>query len=1091
MSRDLPEIDPAPSVSFSAAERFGAAWQSETIRTDAWDHEKGVRDQVRQELMQQLPEESREAVRLSFMQAGNPALLERAETALFDALNADPEPVQGPGLPRSREDLTAEVNRRRLADLREAETVLGLDGGGLAGFAGGFARAATDPVSLMMMPIGVGGGPLVTVASEVALGALGEAGVLPREFQVARELGLDDPNALARIGIGAGLGGIVGGAAAALGRAAEYRGAARQTDRIPSSGRPEDQEAAIAEARVRLESPPDRADAAPAPPAASAFNYRRGGNASPYTNRVGYVYGKLLELGYEPHVAAGLVGNVMQESGPRIATDAVGDNGNAFGMAQWNGPRRHEYLAFAQARGASPSDLDTQIAFLHHELTTSEAAAGAAIRAARTAEDAALIASREFWRPGVPHNERRAAYAADVFGQYETGTVPRWRSSAADIPEGSFGPTSRGYTGARQVSAGDDFRIEVAYEVMDASALRQASGDLQPRDRSRAASDEQVAEIAARLDPARLMPSPEADRGAPVIGPDNVVESGNGRVLAIRRAAEKHPDRFDAYRQAITDAGFAVPDGVETPVLVARRQTPLDGAERQSFVRAANSATVARMSATERAAADARAMTDDVVRLYVPGEALGGRANRPFTQRMLAALPQAERNGLVTADGALNAEGQQRIRQALFARAFDAPDILARFTETDAGDLRSLLEALDTAAPEWAALRADIAAGAVRPEMDITPFVMDAMRLIAQARAIAKSQDASVAAMVDELLAQVDLLEGAVDPLTVALVRKFWPNGKAARASDVGEFLKRYAVEARKAGRSDPGLFGDAPGPVAVLRALDAATFGDVPERAARQVETPPKAAPDAPLAASAYRDGASSPEAVEAAQAGAEALREAETTDGPFGPVHRDLRDQPEAAIARLMRDKTGEVPDAFVRDDIGDIGLVYGTRKMGLRHIEKKHPDVLPQLTDIVRKGQIVERQPDRIVLAAPGDPPLLAVVRLTFDEMDKVWLITAYDVTRSQSAEKLARQLRTSDLQLQSASSPPDATGPAKDNASRVSDQAADEIARLRAEAADFEFTDDSGVTRRLGDYLDELDRDADLTALIDACTLKGRS
>ena len=42
--------------------------------------------------------------------------------------------------------------------------------------------------------------------------------------------------------------------------------------------------------------------------------------------------------------------------------------------------------------------------------------------------------------------------------------------------------------------------------------------------------------MAARLQPERLGRSPEANSGAPIVGPDNVVESGNGRTLALGKA---------------------------------------------------------------------------------------------------------------------------------------------------------------------------------------------------------------------------------------------------------------------------------------------------------------------------------------------------------------------------------------------------------------------------------------------------------------------------------------------------------------------------------------------------------------------------
>lgn len=147
----------------------------------------------------------------------------------------------------------------------------------------------------------------------------------------------------------------------------------------------------------------------------------------------------LIERGYEPHIAAGLTGNLMQESGPGLDTRAVGDNGNAFGAGQWNGPRRRALLQFAKERGAAADDLDTQLEFLDWEMNNTERGARDAIMAARTPEDAARIASEKFWRPGVPHIERRQSYARQVFealADPETPTQARDMLAAKVAPDG-------------------------------------------------------------------------------------------------------------------------------------------------------------------------------------------------------------------------------------------------------------------------------------------------------------------------------------------------------------------------------------------------------------------------------------------------------------------------------------------------------------------------------------------------------------------------------------------------------------------------------------------------------------------------------
>jgi predicted kinase len=598
-----------------------------------------------------------------------------------------------------------------------------------------------------------------------------------------------------------------------------------------------------------------------APPPIASFPTR--GSAEANGNPVGYVYGRLLAMGYEPHIVAGLVGNLMQESGPTLNPRSTGDSGNAFGIAQWNGPRRVAYLAYAQRRGVDPADLDTQIAYLDHELRTSEASAWAAIRSAPDAETAARLASELFWRPGIPMVDRRMAYARELSRQYQDGRVPRWQAGQVTAP--AEGPTFRGYTGTDQVRYGEGRRIDVTYQVVDARLLQQASGDLQPRDRSQARSDLWVNQTAADLDPALLMRSPTADRGAPIVGPDDIIESGNGRILAIQRAYAQFPDRAAAYRGEIEKAGFTIPAGIEEPVLIARRSTPFNAAERVGFVQAAQDSGVAVMTAAERAKIGRQALTADTLDLYRPAAKLNSADNRDFARRFVAAYPPSQQGSFIANDKSLSTDGIRQLRDAIFARAYEADDILRRYIEEDPGELKSLLDALATAAPDVAMLRAAIEADLVRPDMDIIPFVLDAARLIMNARDIAAREGGKPAAILDELLADTNLLGDVVPPLTAALVGKMMPGGKQAPADTIASFLIRYSRDALAAGRvADPFA---ADGPLAVLKAIDPATFGDLTEtgRAASAQPPPePVVALDTAVLPE-FDDGALSPAAIAA----------------------------------------------------------------------------------------------------------------------------------------------------------------------------------------------------------------------------------
>lgn len=75
---------------------------------------------------------------------------------------------------------------------------------------------------------------------------------------------------------------------------------------------------------------------------------------------------------FQPFHAAGIVGNLMQESG-HFRQDVVnfnyrGDNGTAHGIMQWRGGRFANLLDFARQNDITPQDIRTQISFMFEEM---------------------------------------------------------------------------------------------------------------------------------------------------------------------------------------------------------------------------------------------------------------------------------------------------------------------------------------------------------------------------------------------------------------------------------------------------------------------------------------------------------------------------------------------------------------------------------------------------------------------------------------------------------------------------------------------------------------------------------------------------
>ncbi|MBV8895545.1 MAG: hypothetical protein JO051_03460, partial [Acidobacteriaceae bacterium] len=160
-----------------------------------------------------------------------------------------------------------------------------------------------------------------------------------------------------------------------------------------------------------------------------------------------------------------------------------------------------------------------------------------------------------------------------------------------------------------------DFNVNPAYPA-----------ELQPRDRAGAPARDQVQSIYSNLEPERLGPSPEANAGAPIVGPDGVVESGNGRVLALAKAYEAGGDQAAAYRAWLEGQGLDA-SNYRQPVMVGVRETAMSAEQRANFAHAANGSASLRMNAVEQAMSDARMLSGDVLD-RLQGSDLNAASNR-------------------------------------------------------------------------------------------------------------------------------------------------------------------------------------------------------------------------------------------------------------------------------------------------------------------------------------------------------------------------------------------------------------------------------------------------------------------------------
>ena len=115
--------------------------------------------------------------------------------------------------------------------------------------------------------------------------------------------------------------------------------------------------------------------------------------------------------------AAGIVANLDAESGMDAGIQQHG-GGPGYGLAQWEGPRQRDFARWA-GHDIHGSSFAEQLRFVQHELTSSEAAAGRALRQATDARTAGSAVTRLYERPADTAGEavRRGERAVGIFNR--------------------------------------------------------------------------------------------------------------------------------------------------------------------------------------------------------------------------------------------------------------------------------------------------------------------------------------------------------------------------------------------------------------------------------------------------------------------------------------------------------------------------------------------------------------------------------------------------------------------------------------------------------------------------------------------------
>lgn len=336
---------------------------------------------------------------------------------------------------------------------------------------------------------------------------------------------------------------------------------------------------------------------------------------------------------------------------------------------------------------------------------------------------------------------------------------------------------------------------------------------LQPRARARAASQAQIDNVARNLVPESLLwDFHSLDKGSPIIGEDGMVESGNGRSLALLRARELYPERWTAYQEALRrnlgEYGMNAEDlaGIADPVLVRVRDDA--SIARAAFTKEANSAAVLQMSPLEQAAQDAQLLNENnLSNLTVKDgqsidEALRTSANQVFVKGFVGALPQNERAVVMRSDGTLNRMGIWRLKAAIFRKVFpgEAGARLAdTFLESLDSNIKNFESAIGDVMPKLARAESLIAGGQRQANLSLSGDLSRAVDMLARLREMGMP--------VPHYLRQVSLFERELTPRQERILERLDDISRSRKG--IRDMFERYADAVLNA--PDPrqgGMFG-------------------------------------------------------------------------------------------------------------------------------------------------------------------------------------------------------------------------------------------------------------------------------------------
>ena len=362
------------------------------------------------------------------------------------------------------------------------------------------------------------------------------------------------------------------------------------------------------------------------------------------------------------------------------------------------------------------------------------------------------------------------------------------RDDADRAKSGLYSASETALADIQATTGGGDYvlvgggRVPVNYEIVELNDMVTSHDDagavnanypqeLQPRDRSRSASDMQIVNIVNNFAPERVARAEIATEGAPIVTKEGFVAVGNGRAMAIRQVYNNEP-AAQRYKDYLTAKGFDL-TGFSRPVLVRRLTMDMNSEQLKALVDDANTSGTMQYSDSENALRDAAKMSGNLIDLLDIDADIDSAANKRFLNGFFAeVVPTAERNAYLDKDDKITRKGIERVENALVAKLLPDARFLSVLVENPDNNIRKVTKSLAKAAPAIIGFENDIAAGRVNADYSIAADVAGAVEVLKRAK------DKGVSAT--DFIKMTDMFESPISSSTQAMVQLFENTSGAA-----------------------------------------------------------------------------------------------------------------------------------------------------------------------------------------------------------------------------------------------------------------------------------------------------------------------